>query len=114
MGKLPPGAKLAVSLVFRNGRKHPPHEMVSFQGGTFSATLGFSMQSRGGYFNGLLGEWDEKCDRTLKQVVVRLVDQGGREIDKVALNVQGYFLNTASGIILRSPIILQATDTSAS
>ena len=113
-GKLPPDAKLAVSLVFRNGRKHPPDEMVSLEGGTFSATLGFSMQSRAGYFNGLLGEWGEKCDRTLKQVIVRSVDQEGHEIDKVMLNVQGDFLITASGIMLRSPIILHATGKSAS
>ena len=113
-GKLPPGGKLEVSLVFQNGRKHPPDQMVSLQGGTFSATLGFSMQSRGGYFNGLLGEWGEKCDRTLKQVVVRLVDQEGREIDRVTLNVQADFLITASGIILRSPIILRVTEKSAS
>jgi hypothetical protein len=113
-GKLPPDAKLTVSLVFRNGRKHPPDETVSLQGDTFSATLGFSMESRAGYFNGLLGEWGEKCDRTLKQVVVRLVDQEGREINKVTLNVQGDFLITASGIILRSPIILHATDKSTS
>jgi hypothetical protein len=112
-GKLPPVAKLAVSLVFRNGRKHPPDEMVSLEGGTFSTTLGFSMESRAGYFNGLLGEWGEKCDRVLKQVVVRLVDQEGREIDKVTLNVQGDFLITANGIILRSPIILHATDKSS-
>jgi hypothetical protein len=112
-GKLPPDAKLAVSLVFRNGRKHPTDEMVSLEGSTFSATLGFSKQSGAGYFNGLLGEWGEKCDRILKQVVVRLVDQEGREIDKVTLNVQGDFLITASGIILRSPIILHATDTEA-
>jgi hypothetical protein len=107
-GKLPPVAKLAVSLVFRNGRKHPPDEMVSLEGDTFSKTLGFSMYSRAGY--GLLGEWGEKCDRVLKQVVVRLVDQEGREIDKVTLNVQGDFLVTANGIILRSPIVLHATD----
>jgi len=107
VGKLPPVAKLAVSLVFRNGRKHPPDEMVNLEGGTFSTTIGFSMESRAGH---LLGEWSEKCDRVLKQVVVRLVDQEGREIDKVTLNVQGDFLVTANGIILRSPIVLHATD----
>jgi hypothetical protein len=101
-GKLSPDAKLAVSLVFRNARKHPETETSTLEGSTFAETVGFSMQSRTGF----LVEWGEKCDRVPKQVVVRLIDKDSREIDRVTMNVRGDFLNTANGFILRSPVVL--------
>ena len=75
-------------------------ELVKLKGNVFEDTIGFSLESRGGFF---FGEWGEKCDRALKQVVIRLVDGEGREIDKVILNVRGDFLITADGFVLRSP-----------
>ena len=102
VGKLPLNAKLTVSFVFRNGRKHPAAEMIRLEGSSFAKTLGFSLRSS----SGLLGEWGEKCDRTLEHVVVRLVDGEGREVDRLSLNVQGDFLVAANGLILRSPAIL--------
>lgn len=102
IGAVPTNAVVAVSLVFRNGHKQPPPELVNLKGNTFNAVVNYSMQSR----SGLIAEWGEKCDRTLKQVLIRLIDKEGHEIDKVTLNVNGDLLNTGSGFILRSPVTL--------
>lgn len=101
-GKLPAGAKVSVSLIFRNGHKHPAAESINLDGASFDEYVVFSLQSRAG----ILSEWGEKCDRTLVEAVVRLVDGEGQEIDKVMLRVRGDMLQTADGFILRSPIIL--------